>query len=1265
MHINIPSSIISAALKGVIESLEKSEDRALDTTIGDIFIDKEPDSGLYEADINKTFYVTVVSGKYYMNGYRHENIQLMKGNRYIFLQQAESNVSHNMAFSTTRDGTHNGGVAYTTGVELIGEVGTREHKLVLNTSEDTPLLYYYCVNHAGMGGSIDFVSMNRSGEREEPSEEESSTEDMIIRQEDKFGTKKEAYDALPESTKKVIDTKAREHNEEVGSDRSKRTTAPTLAMVYWRGIGAYNTNPESVRPTVTSAEQWAIARVNSYLYALRNGRFRSGKHDTDLLPRDHPMSSKGEESRSRLRLRGLLDPENQLSPNELDMLITQLTSIKINAETIKMILEEFGHMPAWGESKINSISDTLAKLESYMLADLSEDLERAVGDVDPTNFPKSGDDMKVSLRNSEYPLFDRDFAEMIKNDYPSIWDRGGNVLGNKQYTRLTKILDQGGSIETSTDEEAVRLREAWAARHKQDFRMAGTIAQIKWLVIGNRGESYMKNLVREEISKIENATRSKGLSMKKQIEFRCVSSTNHESGNVTYNLNGSERIHLGIKDIDVRAYDEEDKEMDIEESLRAINGRGRPAKYYSIEGIASSTSIDSYGTEMSYSALLEMQGQMQMGVPLLPRHTSRSNGDLAEWDEVIGRTYEAELKQDDVVMPAERGDRQYSLLVRSRLYGEDAIARELVKRLRRGEPIGQSIGGWFNDMEVITNSDDEIERVIIKSVTLDHLAITRAPANPDSVGLATYSKNSKELHTIISTWRSSMKPTEKPNLEEPTEKEETSEVSDLPLSDDKKELSKESDVIQQTKLPENQLNKDQSEVEKRHIAEINETEDQYMITFEKNMSDRMAHEEDMKQKMEEYMDHEMKEKMKEYMDHEEMQEYMKEVFEKKMEEFMKDLMEQNKMEFDDLANERTEEKEEAETRDLDSSAVVVEPVMNDVEVEGGPAEEVPAVDELTNSPFDHLQNFSVMPFNDDMPLAAEDVPWGWDTTAQDEVLGEGLDNWNRYAMAHVYRDAEANPETKGAYKLPIAKMVNGELRVVLNGVRAAMAALNGARGGVDVPEEEREQIHNVLSQYYSKFGEEAPELRNKEEEIKKSDTTIEKSVILQSETIKEESSMNNEDMKTLAELIGRSIEAGLKPLSDRIDNIESRAQSTMNEAPVKEVEKATIETVIPKEVEELRAIIEKQNEIIESALSEPQRVGLHPGQLHRGIGATSAIESLVERSSKEGYVGLSAIVKRNVDVISEETEMSKLSVHKIKELLSAGLNAAEKDGLIG
>ena len=69
----------------------------------------------------------------------------------------------------------------------------------------------------------------------------------------------------------------------------------TLEKVFDRGVGAYKTNPQSVRPTVTSPEQWAYARVNSFLYALRNLRFRSGKHDTDLLPEEHPLSTKGED----------------------------------------------------------------------------------------------------------------------------------------------------------------------------------------------------------------------------------------------------------------------------------------------------------------------------------------------------------------------------------------------------------------------------------------------------------------------------------------------------------------------------------------------------------------------------------------------------------------------------------------------------------------------------------------------------------------------------------------------------------------------------------------------------------------------------------------------------------------------------------------------------------------------------------------------------------------------------------------------------------
>jgi len=102
--------------------------------------------------------------------------------------------------------------------------------------------------------------------------------------------------AVSEKTEEALKNKLTEHHEEVGDVQSKRTTLAVLKQVYERGIGAFNTNPGSVRPQVSNANQWAMARVNSFLYALRNGKYRSGKHDTDLLPKSHPLSSKEEKA---------------------------------------------------------------------------------------------------------------------------------------------------------------------------------------------------------------------------------------------------------------------------------------------------------------------------------------------------------------------------------------------------------------------------------------------------------------------------------------------------------------------------------------------------------------------------------------------------------------------------------------------------------------------------------------------------------------------------------------------------------------------------------------------------------------------------------------------------------------------------------------------------------------------------------------------------------------------------------------------------------
>jgi HK97 family phage portal protein len=102
--------------------------------------------------------------------------------------------------------------------------------------------------------------------------------------------------ALSARVKEGLKKKVDDHNEKYGDNPKKRTNLRTLSAVFRRGVGAYNTNPTSVRPSVRrqgGADRWAYARVNSFLAALRTGRFRGGKHDTDLFPDGHPLKSKG------------------------------------------------------------------------------------------------------------------------------------------------------------------------------------------------------------------------------------------------------------------------------------------------------------------------------------------------------------------------------------------------------------------------------------------------------------------------------------------------------------------------------------------------------------------------------------------------------------------------------------------------------------------------------------------------------------------------------------------------------------------------------------------------------------------------------------------------------------------------------------------------------------------------------------------------------------------------------------------------------------
>lgn len=120
----------------------------------------------------------------------------------------------------------------------------------------------------------------------------------------------------------------------------------------------------------------------------------------------------------------------------------------------------------------------------------------------------------------------------------------------------------------------------------------------------------------------------------------------------------------------------------------------------------------------------------------------------------------------------------------------------------------------------------------------------------------------------------------------------------------------------------------------------------------------------------------------------------------------------------------------------------------------------------------------------DYGKANEEMTWSAPTLS--DFTGQ---TWNELSASekrrianHYTWSANMPPETFGDLKLPHHKPVTGGNGVaVWRGVSAAMGALLGARGGVDIPSGDRRAVYNHLKSHYAQFEKEAPEFKEIDE----------------------------------------------------------------------------------------------------------------------------------------------------------------------------------------
>ena len=204
--------------------------------------------------------------------------------------------------------------------------------------------------------------------------------------------------------------------------------------------------------------------------------------------------------------------------------------------------------------------------------------------------------------------------------------------------------------------------------------------------------------------------------------------------------------------------------------------------------------------------------------------------------------------------------------------------------------------------------------------------------------------------------------------------------------------------------------------------------------------------------------------------------------------------------------------------------------------------EASVVDEPMN-PNAEITGFKSVTSFQDLPLA--DVGKSWDSSAAEKRVRAWADAGDapnvRYRRAFLWHDTD-EPENFTSYKFPIADVIDGQLRAVPRAIYAAAAALQGARGGTTINEDDKSKMRRHLDRYYSKLDKNPPWGEKMIGEILGETEEIKSMTVRQIEQALIESGASKEQAKTLISVLKKS-----EPKGDDDNNIDEQEEKALNE----------------------------------------------------------------------------------------------------------------------